>query len=59
MPSFAATDSQDRLYVADSGGNQVICLNAITELHSGAQFPERIIGSPELIAPNRLLLFER
>lgn len=59
QPSFATTDSQDRLYVTDSNGNVVFSFDRASELVSGQHYPNRTIGSRELIAPNRLLLVER
>ena len=58
-PSFATTDSEDRLYVADSSGNVVFVFDLATDLLSGGRAADRTIDSMELIAPNRLLVFER
>ncbi len=58
-PSFATTDSEDRLYVADSNGNVVFVFDKASELVSGARAASRTIDSMELIAPNRLLVVER
>jgi DNA-binding beta-propeller fold protein YncE len=58
-PSFATTDSEDRLYVADSNGNVIFVFDVASELLSGARRPARTIDSAELVAPNRLLVFER
>lgn len=58
-PSFATTDSEDTLYMADSNGNAVFVFDLATELTSGPRIANRVIDSAELIAPNRLLLFER
>ncbi len=59
MPAFATMDSEDRLYIADSNGNVVFSFDRASELTSGEHFPSRTIDSSDLIAPNRLLLYER
>ena len=59
QPSFATTDSEDRLYVADSSGNVVFSFDETSKLTSGERYPARTINSRDLIAPHRLLLFER
>lgn len=58
-PSFATTDSEDRLYVADASGNVVFSFDQASKLTSGTHTPPRTIDSKDLIAPNRLLVFER
>lgn len=58
-PAFATTDSEDRLYVADASGNVVFSFDMTSELVSGKRAPNRTIHSSDLIAPNRLLVFER
>ncbi|MDX2197896.1 MAG: hypothetical protein SF069_02875 [Phycisphaerae bacterium] len=58
-PSFATTDSEDRLYIADSNGNVVFVFDLASQLVSGAHAASRTIDSMELIAPNRLLVVER
>ena len=58
-PSFVTTDSQDRLYVADSNANVVFAFDLASELASGERHADRTIDSTDLIAPNLLLLFER
>lgn len=58
QPSFAMTDSQDRLYVADATGNVVFSFDRASELASGARAADRTIDSSDLIAPNRLLVYE-
>lgn len=59
MPSFATTDSEDRLYIADSNGNVIFVFDEASELVGGATPPDRVIDSVELIAPNRLVAFEQ
>lgn len=59
MPAFATTDADDRLYVADASGNVVFSFDSSAGLTSGAHPADRTIGSLELLAPNRLLVFER
>jgi hypothetical protein len=57
-PSFATTDSEDRLYVADASGNVVFSFDNVSELATGEHYPNRTIDSSSLIAPSRLLLYE-
>lgn len=57
-PAFATTDSEDRLYIADSNGNAILVFDEASELVGGPTAPDRVIDSTELIAPNRLVVFE-
>ena len=59
MPSFAMFDSADRLYVADASGNCIHVFDPSEGPATGERTADRTIGSPDLIAPNRLLVFER
>ena len=59
MPAFATTDSEDRLYIADSNGNAVLVYDEASDLLSSEAAPDRIIDSNELIAPNRLVVYEQ
>lgn len=57
MPSFATTDSEDRLYIADANGGVLFSFDNSAQLTSGEHFPDRTIDSRDLIAPSRLLVF--
>ncbi|MCB9850208.1 MAG: hypothetical protein H6817_05840 [Phycisphaerales bacterium] len=57
-PSFATTDAQGRLFVADASGNVAFAFDEASELTTGEHYPTRTIASSQLIAPNRLLVIE-
>jgi hypothetical protein len=57
--SFATSDSDDRLFVADANGARIYVFDELTDLASGAREADRIIDSSELLVPDRLIVFER
>lgn len=59
QPSYAITDSQDRLYVADATGNVTFSFDDVSKLASGEHYPDRTVKCRDIIAPNRLVVVER